>query len=288
MTVNDQPLVIIVNYNGGRFLRTCVCSAFRQDGAVAGVLVVDNSSTDGSADCIIDDRLRIIRAATNLGYAAGVNLGLQEARALGARFVLVANCDVRLSETCVRELVTALMGHRTAWIAGPTLAEYPGVVTGDDEVREGGAAPSVVEWLSGAVMLFDLKRLGPHAKLDENFFLYYEENDLFLRVRRAGGSILLVPTAVAYHFGGGTTSASRGIAPYYTARSIILFVRKHMGAESRRSRLKFTASRFRVHFLMRGVLHPLVFFYAARGLVDGLRGRTGPRVTRSARRLRRR
>jgi cellulose synthase/poly-beta-1,6-N-acetylglucosamine synthase-like glycosyltransferase len=90
----DQPpvSVVIVNYNAGLFLTECIHSALPQ---VNEMLVVDNSSTDLSLDLCIqrfpeEHRLKIIRNSTNLGFAAGCNLGI--AQATGA-YVLFLNPD---------------------------------------------------------------------------------------------------------------------------------------------------------------------------------------------------
>ena len=79
----DQPpvSVVIVNYNAGQFLTECVRSALPQ---ACEVLVVDNSSTDGSLDLCVqrfpeEHRLRFIRNSSNLGFAAGCNRGIAQA-----------------------------------------------------------------------------------------------------------------------------------------------------------------------------------------------------------------
>src|SRR5690349_6972716 len=73
--------VVILNYNGKRFLKGCLDSVLSQDYPAFEVLLVDNASSDDSVEFVGQDypAVRIIKSATNLGFAAGNNLGVQEA-----------------------------------------------------------------------------------------------------------------------------------------------------------------------------------------------------------------
>ena len=81
--------VVIVNYNGGDYLVRAVAALARQSMADFEAVIVDNASSDGSADTLIlpDWRFRLVRAGGNLGFAAGCNLGARGARRLPPIYV---------------------------------------------------------------------------------------------------------------------------------------------------------------------------------------------------------
>ena len=243
---------VIVAYNSRDVLRACV-------EPLAGlpwvnVTVVDNASPDDSAAAVADLPVRVIRAPRNGGFAYGCNVGLA---AGAAEFVLLLNPDARMGSESLRSLVRALqadpavggVGPRTYGAGGRLLytqrrfprlrSTYsqalglhhlaPGASWAGEVITEPGAYrnPGAPDWLSGGCVLMRRTALEEAGGLDDGFFLYSEETDLFRRLRRQGWQVRFEPRATAYHLCNG--SAPRDSTAPILARSRVRYARKHHG-----------------------------------------------------------
>src|SRR5260370_19379427 len=106
--VSSPKLVIIVlNYNGLRFLKSCFDSLLNQTYPGMEIIMVDNASSDRSVEFVKENfpSVKIIRNATNLGFAEGNNVGIRRALGLNADLVLVLNNDTLLEKTAIRAMV---------------------------------------------------------------------------------------------------------------------------------------------------------------------------------------
>ncbi len=216
--------VVIVTYNSAHVIGDLLGSLpAALGGRGADVVVVDNGSTDGTADVV--ERLggcRVLRS-TNVGYAAGLNLGVRAASAAAA--ILVLNPDVRLDPGAVPPLLDALALARTGIVAPqvrnpdgslyhslrrePTLARALGLTrtrlpvfseyVGDDQDYE---RPGVVDWALGAALLMTRECYEAMGGWDESYFLYSEETDFSLRARDLGYLTRYEPAARVVHIGG--------------------------------------------------------------------------------------
>ena len=239
MTAGGQPGVggarsigaVVVNHDAGEELLACVTS-LRSEG-VEEVVVVDNVSTDGSADRLaeLDPDVRLVRTGRNLGYGAGVNRGLAEGR---AALVVVCNPDVVVHSGALAVLADGLAATDAA-VAGPCILEtdgtrYPsarrfpswldaaghallGVVrpnnpfTGRYRMADlDSTRPSAVDWVSGACFLARRSVLEEVGGFDERYFMYLEDTDLCWRVAAAGYRVLYVPGATVSHLRGHSTA----------------------------------------------------------------------------------
>jgi GT2 family glycosyltransferase len=241
----QAPLVMIITLNWNRqadtlaFLASCAELRYPR----MQLVVVDNGSTDGSVAAIAAAYPGVIQLcnATNLGFAAGMNVGLRYALAHNADYVFLANNDTTLAPDALDLLVRAATAHSAAvvapaiyyaaapeqlWWLGGTLR--PLLL----EVQRLAAAPSPtpfpVDFVTGCGMLISSAALAQVGLFDERFFMYYEDSDFCLRVRRAGQTILVEPRAAMYHkvaqsSGGGDSPNER----YQMARSSIQYFRKH-------------------------------------------------------------
>lgn len=205
--------VIIVNYNGGPDLARCLRS-LQRDGARHEVILVDNASTDGSADEIAASfpEVRLLRSPVNGGFGRGNNLG---AAAAAGEVLLFLNPDTVVEPGWARPLLTALedpsVGLATSKIL---LLRAPGQVnTFGNEIHctgltlcRGMDAPSnafsrreEVPAVSGAAFAIRRDLFTALGGFDEAFFLYLEDTDLSLRARLAGYRCVAVPESVVYH-----------------------------------------------------------------------------------------
>jgi N-acetylglucosaminyl-diphospho-decaprenol L-rhamnosyltransferase len=245
--------VVVVAYNSRDSLRACVEPLAGLPWV--GVTVVDNDCPQGSSTVITDLPVRIVEAPRNGGFAYGCNLGMAEG---SAEFVLLLNPDAKIEAASLDALVGALRANPRLGGVGPRtvdenghlaftqrrfprlrltyaqafflqrvapLATWSGEVIRDSDAygRSGTA-----DWLSGSCLLLRREAVEAVGGLDEGFFLYSEEIDLFRRMAAAGWRAGYEPRGLATHVGGG--SASRDTTKSIWAYSRVRYARKHHGA----------------------------------------------------------
>jgi GT2 family glycosyltransferase len=245
--------VVVVAYNSRDTLRSCVEPLVRLPWA--SVTVVDNACPEHSSEAVADLSARIVESERNGGFAYGCNLG---AAAGSAEFVLLLNPDAELDERSLGALVDALradprlaaVGPRTIDEAGElqfTQRRFPRLRStyaqalflhraaplaawSDDAVRdlEAYERAGTPEWVSGCCVLLRRSAFESASGLDEGFFLYAEETDLFRRLATAGWRVGYEPRAVASHIGQGSVSADT--TEHFRAHSRVRYARKHHGA----------------------------------------------------------
>jgi len=226
----SAPLLsaIIVNYNaGGELVAALQSIAVDLGDRPWEAIVVDNASSDGSADAVAGfaPRARVLRNRDNVGFARGVNQGLA---ATSAATVLIMNPDCRLERGAFDALKAELeRGNRVA-LAGPRILNPDGSIQGSARgdpdmltglfgrtavlrrilphlrvakrnviAADGGSVE--VDWVSGACMLARRAALERVRGFDERYFLYWEDADLCRRLRGQGYQIRYVPAAAAVH-----------------------------------------------------------------------------------------
>jgi GT2 family glycosyltransferase len=241
----NQCDVVIVNFNAGLFLKDAVASVTLSP-AVAHVYIVDNGSTDTSLellDLVQDDRLMTIRNASNLGFAAGCNIGLARAT---AESVLVLNPDCRVVDGAIERLAAVLQSGDRVGMVGPLLLNPDGSeqavgrrkfptprvlfeqTFGPSRPQPLPKQPVDVEAISGACMMVRRAAAAAVGPMDEAYFLHFEDLDWCMRFRQQGWNILFVPDAKVTHQKG-ISSRTRPLAvEYYKHRGILRFYQKFL------------------------------------------------------------
>lgn len=226
MTATAPVSVIVVNWNGGDDLLRCLSSLAAQTLLPERIVVIDNGSTDGSADAAArmadaDERLapRILfhRAARNLGFAAANNLAVS---LCDTEFVALLNPDAFPEPGWLEALLDAARRHTAAAAFGSLqlLDGTSGLVDGIGDVyhvsglswREGHGRPPgpaaredrEIFSACAAAALYRREAFLAVGGFDEDFFCYFEDVDLGFRLRLAGLQARHVPAAVAWHAGG--------------------------------------------------------------------------------------
>jgi GT2 family glycosyltransferase len=253
--------VIIVNYNAGAALAATVASLAHGIAPLRwDAVIVDNASIDGSADAAhADARVRVVRNAANVGFARGINIGLENS---GGRFVLILNPDCELDAGAVPHLVQEIGRWPRCAIAGPRILDPDGALQesarGDPTLLTGifgrtgvlsrwlpnlsvvrrnlvaheairtGAASVAVDWVSGACMLARRDALDAVGGFDERYFLYWEDADLCRRLRAAGWETRYVPGASVRHQVGQSSRSARSLANREFHRSAYRYYVTHV------------------------------------------------------------
>lgn len=229
--------IIVVSYNTREMTLACLRSVFEQTTRMPfELIVVDNQSEDGSADAIeaeFGGRVRLIRAGTNLGFAAANNLAAEDAR---GEYLLLLNPDTVVLDRGIERLLAFAQDNPAAGIYGgrtltpekeldptscwrrPTLwsavcratglaAAFPRSSLLNSEAYGGWNRTGVrsVDIITGCFLLIDAALWNTLEGFDERFFMYGEEADLCLRARRFGASPQFTDAAAIIHYAGASS-----------------------------------------------------------------------------------
>lgn len=231
--------IVIVNWNTGVLLRSCVKTLFalpdwRRVG-LCETLLIDNASTDGSREwlqTLKDQRIHCILSPENLGFARGCNLGIQHA---SGDFILLLNTDAFPEPGALEALMTYLWQHPDVGIVGPQLL-YPdghwqrstGLIPsphsacldaiGVTSLRHVFAMllwpltgrwcrPREVEYVDGACMLIRRAMVEQIGGLNEHFFFFVEDAEYCARARHYGWKVIYLPQSRVVHLRGGSSSS---------------------------------------------------------------------------------
>jgi hypothetical protein len=232
--------VVILNYNGMRFLDRCLASIQDQTYADFEVIIVDNASTDGSAEYAKSrcPWIKVIINQENLGYAGGTNVGIMQAR---GEYILTLNNDTWIDKGFIESLAEPLAEKDVGMCASKMLLLDGKINSTGICISRSGAAwdrgmfePDTGQYdqreevfgpCAGAA-LYRREMLEEIGLFDEDFFLYMEDVDLAFRGRLAGWKCVYVPEAVVYHHHGGTAAPESDLSVYYVNRNVIWYVVK--------------------------------------------------------------
>ncbi len=261
--------IIIVSFNTREILRECLQSVLRESTNLSvEILVVDNHSSDGSADMVEKDfpQVVLLRSSVNLGFGAANNLALQQAR---GKYYVLLNSDAFFQpgalEVSIRHMDETpgcgigggrLIGRDGSWQPSSrsfhTILRDVIVITGlagqfpkskffghFDRTWADEDQPASVDWVPGAFSIVRPSVLKQIGAFDPAFFLYYEEVDLCRRVKNAGYDIWYWPDIVVVHIGGESSrqlktlefSSQAAQVVMWRMRSTLLYYRKHHGLQ---------------------------------------------------------
>ncbi len=259
----DSPrldvLIVVVSYNSLSYLHGCLSALPAAcQGITWHAIVVDNASTDGSADLVAQQfpSVELIASKENLGFPRGNNVGLN---GFDARHALLLNPDTEAKPLSITRLVQFLDANPKAGACGPRLLNTDGSLQ-----PNGGMLPSPVweffvatgirrlaptwfnvrfghgqvdfthtcetENVSGAALMMRGEAIEQVGVLDEGLFMYYEELDWCLRARRAGWTVHYVNEAEITHHWMGSVRTQSWRAAKISAKSSLHYYRKHFSA----------------------------------------------------------
>ncbi|HWH44168.1 MAG TPA: glycosyltransferase family 2 protein [Thermoleophilaceae bacterium] len=283
----------VVNTNGREHLLRCLDAIERVTpaGLATETLVLDNASTDGSADAVRGRDIRLIERRRRTGKAENDSTLLREAR---GRYCLLLNEDSELCDGSVEALVSALEEDPAAAAAGSLLLDpggrpqpcawrFPGVLTALAgalflhrlvTVQSKGARVRRVDWAQSSALLVRRDAAEAVGWLDPDFFVYSDETDFCKRLAGQGRHTLFVPAARAIHHEQLSTdlaAAEPRIVEFHRNRD--LYMRKHHSAAAALAVRVLTAWSYLVralaHRSRRHLLHARQALLPARG--EGIR-----------------
>jgi len=243
--------IITVNYNGVKdtceLIDTITSSKLRQE-----VIVVDNASRENEAEVIRQKypQVKVIRSEENLGFAGGNNLGVKEAR---GEFLFFVNNDTVFKNYNPEALVERLRSDdkigavcpkiRFAWGTNPIqFAGYTPLskvtvrnqAIGFGEEDKGQYdTPHPTPYAHGAAMMVKREAIDKAGMMPENYFLYYEELDWSMMIRRAGYDIWYDPACTIYHKESQSTGQDSPLRTFYITRNRLTLVKRNYQAPAK-------------------------------------------------------
>ena len=253
--------ILVISWNTLEMTRDCLASVMeRLGGLSAEVILVDNASSDGSAEMVAAEfpTVRLIRNADNRGFAAANNQAMAVAR---GRYLLLLNSDTIVHGDVLSDSLAYMEAQRDVGVMGCrvlnadgsvqlTCAMYPHLVNlmleasglwklkwprflgrhhmtdwQRDSERE-------VEMVSGCYMLVRREVVEQVGMLDQDFFFFGEETDWCRRISNAGWKLVFAPVGEITHYGGGSAKKLSHKRDVMLSQAIVRLHRKHGGLPS--------------------------------------------------------
>lgn len=263
--------VILVNFNDRIHLGDCLGALEKAMERLEGeTILVDNGSRDGSQDLVRSSfpSVGLIENDENVGYARANNVGIRASR---GDYILFLNTDTAVPPGALVSLLKEMKGDAGLGAAGPALVHEGGSLQVSFGKRvnffseiwqkvvlnpyykkalKSSVRPRQVGWLSGACLLARRAAVEEAGLFDEDFFIYFEDIDLCLRMKSRGWKLAFFPAVRVVHVGGATTSARRLQARLEKRKSQLHFYRKH----NSRASVFLLRTYLRINFALTGTL----------------------------------
>lgn len=256
----SKIFISILNFNGKADTLKCLNSLKQviSDKYSTTVVVVDNGSSedfDLREGDFKDLNLKIIKNKINLGFTGGHNLGFNYALNEGADYVVILNNDIIVDKYLIKELLAQFeydekvgatvpkmyftKGHeyhkdrykekdlgKVFWYAGGII-DWKNMINshrGVDEVDNGQYDEVIeTEFASGACIMIKKEVLEKVGVFDDRYFLYYEDADLNMKIKKAGYKLIYAPKAILWHNNAGSSGSGSPLQDYYITRNRMLF-----------------------------------------------------------------
>jgi GT2 family glycosyltransferase len=218
---SPRVAVIVLTWNGKSLTLDCLETLARSTYDNIEILIVDNASTDGTAEAIAEiygDRFTVLVNDTNLGFAGGNNVGIRHALAIGADYVLLLNNDTLVDSELIGHLAAAISISDDVGIVGPKIyyASPPDQIwyAGGKINLARGTARHIgirekdigqydtlqdVDYVTGCALMVRREVIDRIGSLDPAFNAYYEDADFCVRARRSGYRVVFVPAGHVWH-----------------------------------------------------------------------------------------
>jgi len=272
--LTKQPLlsIVIVTYNSSKIISQTLLSIVNYLINIEyEIIIVDNNSSDNTCEIISqinNSNVKLIKNKVNKGFAQGNNKGF---KVCNGEFILILNPDIIITpNTHIDELIDEYNKNEKIGIVAPKLIYEDGRVQESARsfpnpivllirglgleniyrnfefykkfllLDKNDNLPTYVDWVIGAFVLIKKDILIEHNGFDDNFFMYYEDADLCLRLKKTNYKILYVPQYEAIHqYQRESSKKIFSKLKFYHIKSIIIFFSKHWAFLLLSSKKKF-------------------------------------------------
>lgn len=279
--------VVIPNWNGRHLLSRCLDALYRQTFKDFAITVVDNGSIDGSVAWLQEHApfVQVIANATNRGFAAAVNQGIQASE---SEYIATLNNDTEPEPGWLEALVKAaelddrvgMCASKMLFATRPDLINSTGICLdpvgiswdcrGGEPDHLSEEKPTEIFGPCAGAALYRRAMLNEIGLFDEDFFAYLEDVDLAWRARLAGWRALYVPGARVYHLHSGTLGEGSPLKSFLLGRNKVWLIAKNYPMPSLALYLPLIFI-----YDSAAVIYTLIMFknvYALRGRLAGFAG----------------
>ena len=249
-----KTAVVILNYNGKKFLEDFLPTVIDKSKDVADIWVADNNSSDGSVKLLKSKfpEVNLIINKVNGGYTTGYNLALKQ---IEAEYYVLLNSDIEVTDNWIEPVIELMDSDKNIAACQPKIRsfyekdkfEYAGASGGfidkygypfcrgrlfQSLETDTGQYNDAVEvfWASGACMFVRADLFHEYGGLDDDFFAHMEEIDLCWRLKNYGHKIMVCPSSTVFHVGGGTLPKNSPRKTYLNFRNNFSLLYKNLPA----------------------------------------------------------
>lgn len=288
--LKDKISVIIINYNGMLFIERLVKSLNQQSTPYDEVIVFDNNSYDESEDYFLKNlkKVTLLKSSENIGFAKAVNIAVSQAK---NDLILVLNNDTYLEERFIERCLKNVDENGKYHFFTPLVLNYTGQLidsAGDSIDRfvrpfknlhlkkyEGMSfVKEEKDSFSMSIAYFKKDKFLEVGGLDERFFMYFEDVDFSLRLKKFKYNILFTPDTIGYHLISGSTKIKNSMK-VYSAKKVFWEARNRVFLFNKNYDLNIISLFF---FLFGTILSSIFhifktgyFYFYLKGFLNGLR-----------------
>ena len=290
--------IVIANWNGEKLIDKCLESLENQVFKDFKVYIIDNASNDNSRDVIKKymNRLNIdlMEMSYNTGFALANNIGIKKAIKDGCNYILTLNNDVEVPKESLKKAMEAIEINKEFDVFQLFMINYfnkdicdaAGLNFKDDLIPlQVGFKENVADILNrddikidgvcaGAAIYstksLETVKLDDENYFDSNFFAYFEDVDLSLRLKGAGYKFKLLKDSIVYHMHSATGGKTSGFKEYYLTRNLFMYTKRNQTIEEYKKHKKEYYIRF-LKTIVKNINNFNAIKSAVKGLSDGLK-----------------
>lgn len=284
----DSVLVVIINYKTSNLIQGLLDS-IKENGVALSIVILDNASTKETFQTLLqikDERVRLLKSEKNLGFTGGINYVLKsmEGTKENFRYFFLLNPDAFSKPELISNLTAILAANPKAACISPkilNLKGQPWYQGGKIHFSKGQVImeqnPAIkktqlfveTDVFNGCAALFDLGKVKEAGLFNEALFMYYDEADLSIRLKKLGYKILFAPQFEILHDVSYTTRKISHLKTYYMTRNRFMVFSSTMSAGNK---LYFLAHELAFHFKNRRLKNAV---YHLKGYLDFTFGKSG-------------
>lgn len=290
--------IVIANWNGEKLIDKCLESLENQVFKNFKVYIIDNASNDNSRDVIKKymNRLNIdlMEMSYNTGFALANNIGIKKAIKDGCNYILTLNNDVEVPKESLKKAMESIEINKEFDVFQLFMINYfnkdicdaAGLNFKDDLIPlQVGFKENVADILNrddikidgvcaGAAIYstksLETVKLDDENYFDSNFFAYFEDVDLSLRLKGAGYKFKLLKDSIVYHMHSATGGKTSGFKEYYLTRNLFMYTKRNQTIEEYKKHKKEYYIRF-LKTIVKNINNFNAIKLAVKGLSDGLK-----------------
>ena len=290
--------IVIANWNGEKLIDKCLESLENQVFKDFKVYIIDNASKDNSRDVIKKyiNRLNIdlMEMEYNTGFAPANNIGIKKAIKDGCNYILTLNNDVEVPKESLKKAMEAIEINKEFDVFQLFMINYfnkdicdaAGLNFKDDLIPlQVGFKENVADILNrddikidgvcaGAAIYstksLETVKLDDENYFDSNFFAYFEDVDLSLRLKGSGYKFKLLKDSIVYHMHSATGGKTSGFKEYYLTRNLFMYTKRNQTIEEYKKHKKEYYIRF-LKTIVKNINNFNAIKSAVKGLSDGLK-----------------